>query len=197
MTLKEFVDTNWHRGNVVKFKSGKEYLVKVTKGHGRWLLLYSEEYDKCFVADYRIVDCRTYDYEEPGEVYLEKKRKHQEEAAAKREAERQEYLCAKAERKQKNIEAQERAHQEAVARKAAAKAQSQKAQEVKKETVKVVPKAESVKDQKQVKAVETPKEVKAVKEEAPAQEAPRKRVRQRIKISAAPLREKVEFLKKK
>ena len=197
MTLKEFVDTNWHRGNVVKFKSCKEYLVKVTKGHGRWLLLYSEEYDKCFVADYRIVDCRTSDYEEPGEVYLEKKRKHQEEAAAKREAERQEYLCAKAERKQKNIEAQERAHQEAVARKAAAKAQSQKAQEVRKETVKVVSKAESVKDQKQVKAVETPKEVKAVKEEAPAQEAPRKRVRQRIKISAAPLREKVEFLKKK
>ena len=28
MTLKEFVDTNWHRGNVVKLKNGKEYLVK-------------------------------------------------------------------------------------------------------------------------------------------------------------------------
>ena len=151
MTIKEFVDTNWHRGNVVRLKNGKEYLVKGTKGHGRWLLLYSEEYDAKFVADYRIVDCRTSDYEEPEEVYLEKKRKHQEEAAAKREAERQEYLRAKAERKQKNIEAQERAHQEAVARKAAAKAQSQKAQEVKKETVKVVPKAESVKDQKQLK----------------------------------------------
>ena len=81
MTLKEFVDTNWHRGNVVKFKNGKEYLVKGTKGHGRWLLLYSEEYDKCFVADYRIVDCRTSDYEEPEEVYLEKKRKYHEEAA--------------------------------------------------------------------------------------------------------------------
>ena len=25
--------------------NGKEYLVKGTKGHGRWLLLYSEEYD--------------------------------------------------------------------------------------------------------------------------------------------------------
>ena len=48
MTLKEFVETNWYRGNVVKFKNGKEYLVKGTKGHGRWLLLYSEEYDKCF-----------------------------------------------------------------------------------------------------------------------------------------------------
>ena len=41
MTLKEFLDTNWHRGNVVRLKKGKEYLVKGIKGHGRWLLLYS------------------------------------------------------------------------------------------------------------------------------------------------------------
>lgn len=195
MTLKEFVDTNWHRGNVVKLKKGKEYLVKGTKGHGRWLLLYSEEYDAKFVADYRIVDCRTSDYEEPEEVYLEKKRKHQEEAAAKREAERQEYLRAKAERKQKNIEAQERAHQEAAARKAAAKAQHQKEQEAKKEPAKVAPKVEPVKEQKPVKPVETPTEVKTVE---PAPEAPKKRVRQRIRItSATPVREKVEFFKKK
>lgn len=197
MTLKEFLDTNWHRGNVVRLKKGKEYLVKGIKGHGRWLLLYSEEFDAKFVADYRIVDCRTSDYEEPEEVYLGKKRKHQEEAADKREAERQEYLRAKAERKQKNIEAQERAHQEAVARKAAAKALRQKEQEAKKETVKVAPKAEHVKEEKPVKAIETPKEVKAVKEEAPAEEAPKKRVRQRIRISAAPVRKKVEFFKKK
>ena len=195
MTLKEFVDTNWHRGNVVKLKNGKEYLVKGTKGHGRWLLLYSEEYDAKFVADYRIVDCRTSDYEEPEEVYLEKKRKHQEDAAAKREAERQEYLRAKAERKQKNIEAQERAHQEAAARKAAAKAQHQKEQEAKKEPAKVAPKVEPVKEQKPVKPVETPTEVKTVE---PAPEAPKKRVRQRIRItSATPVREKVEFFKKK
>ena len=195
MTLKEFVDTNWHRGNVVKLKNGKEYLVKGTKGHGRWLLLYSEEYDAKFVADYRIVDCRTSDYEEPEEVYLEKNRKHQEEAAAKREAERQEYLRAKAERKQKNIEAQERAHQEAAARKAAAKAQHQKEQEAKKEPAKVAPKVEPVKEQKPVKPVETPTEVKTVE---PAPEAPKKRVRQRIRItSATPVREKVEFFKKK
>ena len=195
MTLKEFVDTNWHRGNVVKLKNGKEYLVKGTKGHGRWLLLYSEEYDAKFVADYRIVDCRTSDYEEPEEVYLEKNRKHQEEAAAKREAERQEYLRAKAERKQKNIEAQERAHQEAAARKAAAKAQHQKEQEAKKEPAKVAPKVEPVKEQKPVKPVETPTEVKTVE---PAPGAPKKRVRQRIRItSATPVREKVEFFKKK
>ena len=166
MTLKEFVDTNWHRGNVVKLKNGKEYLVKGVKGHGRWLLLYSEEFDAKFVADYRIVDCRTSDYEEPEEVYLEKKRKHQEEAAAKREAERQEYLRAKAERKQKNIEAQERAHLEALARKAANRQKNG--------------------------------QVKDVKEDTPAQEAPKKRVRQRIRISSAtPVREKVEFFKKK
>ena len=195
MTLKEFLDTNWHRGNVVRLKKGKEYLVKGIKGHGRWLLLYSEEFDAKFVADYRIVDCRTSDYEEPEEVYLEKKRKHQEEAADKREAERQEYLRAKAERKQKNIEAQERAHQEAVARKAAAKAQHQKEQEAKKEPAKVAPKVEPVKEQKPVKPVETPTEVKTV---GPAPEAPKKRVRQRIRItSATPVREKVEFFKKK
>ena len=193
MTLKEFVDTNWHRGNVVRLKNGKEYLVKGTKGHGRWLLLYSEEFDAKFVADYRIVDCRTSDYEEPEEVYLEKKRKHQEEAAAKREAERQEYLRAKAERKQKNIEAQERAHQEALARKAANRQKNGQASEVNKETAKVDP-AQTVKEQKVVKPVETPKVVKA---EEPAPEAPKKRVRQRIRISAAPVREKVEFFKKK
>ena len=195
MTLKEFVDTNLHRWNIVRLRNGKEYLVKGTKGHGRWLLLYSEEFDAKFVADYRIVDCRTSDYEEPEEVYLEKKRKHQEEAAAKREAERQEYLRAKAERKQKNIEAQERAHQEAAARKAAAKAQHQKEQEAKKEPAKVAPKVEPVKEQKPVKPVEAPTEVKTVE---PAPGAPKKRVRQRIRItSATPVREKVEFFKKK
>lgn len=52
-----------------------------------------------------------------------------------------------------------------------------------------------VKEQKPVKPVETPKEVKAVE---PAPEAPKKRVRQRIRItSATPVREKVEFFKKK
>lgn len=193
MTLKEFVDTNWHRGNIVRLKNGKEYLVKGTKGHGRWLLLYSEEFDAKFVADYRIVDCRTSDYEEPEEVYLEKKRKHQEEAAAKREAERQEYLRAKVERKQKNIEAQERAHQEALARKAANRQKNGQAPEDKKDIAKVAP-FQTVKEQKGVKPVETPKEVKA---EELAPEAPKKRVRQRIRISAAPVREKVEFFKKK
>ena len=192
MTLKEFVDTNWHRGNVVRLKNGKEYIVKGTKGHGRWLLLYSEEFDAKFVADYRIVDCRTSDYEEPEEVYLEKKRKHQEEAEAKREAERQEYLRAKAERKQKNIEAQERAHQEALARKAANKQKNGQAKaELKAEAKPAAP----TKPQK----VETPKVAEpAPKTIEPAPEAPKKRVRQRIRItSATPVREKIEFFKKK
>lgn len=128
MTQNEFNNINWHRGNVAKLQNGKEYLVKGTKGHGRFLLLYSHEYEKCFVADYRIVDCRTSDYEEPEEVYQEMKRQKQAEAEARREAERQEYLRAKAERKQRNIEEQERIHQEALARKAAKKAQLQAAQ---------------------------------------------------------------------
>lgn len=197
MTSQEFNDINWHRGNVAKLQNGKEYLVKGTKSHGKYLLLYSQEYDKCFVADYKIVECRTSDYEEPEEVYLEMKRQKMEEAAAKREAERQEYLRAKAERRQKNIEAQQRAHQEALARKAAAKAQRQKDLEAKKESVKVTPNAVPIKEQKPVKPAETKKEVKAVKEEAPALDAPKKRVRQRIRVAAVPVREKVEYFKKK
>ena len=181
MTIKEFVDTNWHRGNVVRLKNGKEYLVKGTKGHGRWLLLYSEEYDAKFVADYRIVDCRTSVYEEPEEVYLEKKRKHQEEAAAKREAERQEYLREKAERKQKNIEAQERAHQEALARKAA---KANKQPESKK--------AEDVKPKAETKPIEKSKPVVKAEPIVTAEPAPEqpKRKRQRIRISHA---EKVQI----
>ncbi len=134
MTLQEFNETNWHRGNVAKLKNGKEYPVKGTKGHGRWLLLYSEEYDKCFVADHNIVDCRTSDYEEPVEVYLEMKRQKQVEAQAKREAERMEALKAKEERKQKFLQEQERIHQEALARKAA-KAKKQPEPMVKAEPV--------------------------------------------------------------
>ena len=119
MTQKEFNETNWHRGNVVKLMNGKEYLMKGTKAHGKYLLLYSHEYDAHFVADYRIVDSRTSDYEEPEEVYLEKKRQRQEAAQARLEAERQERLRLKEERKQRNLERQQRIHEEALARKAA------------------------------------------------------------------------------
>ena len=102
MTLKEFNEINWHRGNVAKLNNGKEYLVKGTKGHGKYLLLYSDEYDTYFMADYKIVESRISDYEEPEEVYQEKKRQKQAEAQAKHDAERQALLKAKEERKQKN-----------------------------------------------------------------------------------------------
>lgn len=102
MTLKEFNEINWHRGNVAKLNNGKEYLVKGTKGHGKYLLLYSDEYDKYFMTDYKIVECRISDYEEPEDVYQEKKRQKQAEAQAKHDAERQALLKAKEERKQKN-----------------------------------------------------------------------------------------------
>ena len=111
MTLKEFNEINWHRGNVAKLNNGKEYLVKGTKGHGKYLLLYSDEYDKYFMADYKIVECRISDYEEPKEVYQEKKRQKQ--------AERQALIKAKEERKQKNLQEQELIRQEALAKKAA------------------------------------------------------------------------------
>ena len=101
MTLKEFNEINWHRGNVAKLNNGKEYLVKGTKGHGKYLLLYSDEYDKYFMADYKIVECRISDNEEPEEVYQEKKRQKQAEAQAKRDAEIQALIKAKEERKQK------------------------------------------------------------------------------------------------
>ena len=181
MTLQEFNEINWHRGNVVKLKNGKEYLVKGTKGHGRWLLLYSEEYDKCFVADHKIVDCRTSDYEESEEVYLEMKRQKQAEAQAKRDAERQEYLRQKEERKQKNLQEQERIHQEALARKAA---KANKQPEPKK--------AEEVKPKTEPKSVEKPKPVvkaEPVVATEPVQEQP-KRKRQRIRINRA---EKVQI----
>lgn len=144
MTLKEFCDTNWKRGNEVLLKNGKEYLVKGVKGHGKYILLYSAEYDSCFVADYRIVERRTSDYEEPEEVYLEQKRKKQAEAEAKREAERQAYLKEKEERKQRNIKEQERIHLEALARKAAKrnKQQAQNTVEAQKPEPKPATKAE-------------------------------------------------------
>lgn len=187
MTLKEFVDTNWHRGNVVKLQNGKEYLVKGTKGHGRWLLLYSEEYDKCFVADYKIVDCRTSDYEEPEEVYLEKKRQKQAEAQAKREAERQEYLRQKEERKRKNLLEQERIHQEALARKAA-KAKKRQEQSKVESNAKAEPKpVEHPKPVANVEPAVTPKPVakaEPVVSPEPAPEQP-KRKRQRIRINRA------------
>lgn len=154
MTQKEFTETNWHRGNVVKLENGKEYLVKRTKSHGKYLLLYSEEYDKCFIADHNIVDCRTSDYEEPIEVYLEHKRQHQEEAAAKREAER---LAKKAERQ---------------AQKAAAK-QAQKAAE------KPIVKAEPIVKIEPVKA--EPVAAPAPTSEQTPEQPKRKRQRIRIK----------------
>ena len=181
MTLQEFNEINWHRGNVVKLKNGKEYLVKGTKGHGRWLLLYSEEYDKCFVADHNIVDSRTSDYEEPEEVYLEMKRQKQAEAQAKRDAERQEYLRQKEERKQKNLQEQERIHQEALARKAA-KANKQP----------VPKKVEEVKPKAEPKPVEKPKPVVKAEPAVASDSTPEqpKRKRQRIRFSHA---EKVQI----
>ena len=86
------------------------------------------------------------------------------------------YHCGKAERKQKNIEAQERAHQEALARKAA---KAKKQPEPKK--------AEEVKPKVESKPVEKPKTVVKAEPVATSEPAPEqpKRKRQRIRISHA------------
>ena len=129
MVLNDFNKTDWNRGNLVRLSNGEEYFVKGVKGHGRYLLLYSEEYDAYFVADHRIVDCRTSDYVEPAEVYLEHKRLKHEAALARQEAYRQEQLRLKAERRERNLREQERIHLEAVARKAAKKVAKEAAPE--------------------------------------------------------------------
>lgn len=161
MTSEEFKSINWHRGNVVRLQNGKEYLVKGLKSNGKYILLYSEEYDSYFVSDHRIVDCRTSDYEEPMEEYLELKRRKQEEARAMAEAARQQKAEEKARQKQ------------AAKQQAPAKAPAK-------------PKVEQV---KVVEVVKTPAA-------APAAEAPKKRMRQRIKVTSV-TREKIDLSKLK
>ncbi len=223
MTKNEFDSIDWQRGNVVRLNNGKEYFVKGTKCHGKYLLLYSEEYDKCFVVDHQIVNMRTSDYVEPEEVYLEHKRLKKEAIQARVEAERQEAIRIKEERKRRNIEEQERIHQEAVARKAAQKLERQKKQEeaqAAKAAAKMGKTADKPKVAEKPAKVEVPKVEKpkveapkvastkveakpvvaaapvAPKADEPATDAPRKRVRQRIKVTTS-TREKVEYFKKK
>lgn len=172
MTQEEFNSINWHRGNVVKLNNGKEYRCMGTTSHGKYLLLHSTEYDKCFVADYQIVECRTSDYEEPEEVYLQMKAEKRALAEAAREAERQERLRKKEELKQQHLREQEEAHARKVARKLAH-----------------LQKIEEAKAKKEAKVVQ-PKPSNAVEEKpsVPVAEAPKKRVRQRIRIT-----KKVEY----
>ncbi len=190
MTQEEFYSTNWHRGNMVKLDNGKEYLVKGIKSHGNYLLLYSWEYDACFIADHNIIAYRTSDYEEPEEIYLEMKRRKQEEAQERMEAERQERLRLKEERKQRNLQEQERQHQEALARKVAkSNAQAQKITEKSKPE----PKKASVQEVQSVNKTEAQSVNKTETQSVVAPEATpaqpkRKRVRITVKRS-----EKVKY----
>lgn len=184
MTQEEFNAINWHRGNTVKLINGKEYLVKGVKGRGRYLLLHSEEYNSCFIADHQIVDSRISDYEEPKEVYLEYRRKRLEAILAREEEERQERLRIKAERKRRNLEEQERIHQEALARKAARIA---KANSARKKAKPAKPKAQPEPVAEKPVTVEKPSPEVAKPAEAPkaetADEQPKpKRKRTRIRI---------------
>lgn len=190
MTQEEFNGINWHRGNVVRLKNGKEYLVKGTKGHGKYLLLYSLEFDSNFVADHCIVMERTSDYEEPEEVYLEMKRQKQAEAQTKREAERQERIREKAEKRERNLREQERIRQEAKAAKEARRFEAQQksieANPVEPVDLPTSPVAHKSQKQDPQKPENTEESVVRT---------PRKRIRQRIKVTSV-VREKVEFFKK-
>jgi len=189
MTVEQFYSINWQRGNVAKLTNGKEYPVKAVKSLGKYLLLYSEEYDKAFVADYRIVVSRTSDYVEPEEVYLEHKRQKQAAHQAAMEAAHQEHLRRKEERKQKHLQEQAEAH----ARKVAKKLQRQQEWEAAQKAKQTKPKDESVSMDIQAHTSEAPSVTP--KTVAPTTGEPKKRVRQRVRISK-PTYEKVIFKKK-
>ncbi len=59
MTREEYLSIDWKRGNIVKLTNGKEYVVRAVKK--KCLLLHSDEFYSYFVADHRIIDCRTSD----------------------------------------------------------------------------------------------------------------------------------------
>lgn len=60
MTQEEYLNIDWHRGNTVRLSNGNEYPVKSVKK--KLLVLYSDEYEKYFTADYRIIESRTSDF---------------------------------------------------------------------------------------------------------------------------------------
>lgn len=79
MTQEEYKSIDWNRGNVVRLSNGKEYSVRGT--NKRYIILYSEEYQKHFVADYHIIDCRISDNIEPFVKRLHPTAKHPAEPA--------------------------------------------------------------------------------------------------------------------
>ena len=78
MTQEEYYSIDWQYGNVVMLDNGKEY--KVIKQKKGYLLLYTEEYDKLFVVDSKIILKRTSDRTEP---FPEKKDTEEKLAAPK------------------------------------------------------------------------------------------------------------------
>ena len=59
MTVEEFNQINWHRGNIVRLTNGKEYPVKKTRKN--WLILYSVEYHQFFIVNHTYVAERVSD----------------------------------------------------------------------------------------------------------------------------------------
>lgn len=80
MTQEEYKNIDWNRGNVVRLTNGKEYSVRGT--NKRYIILYSEEFQKHFVADFHIIDCRISDNIEPFIERLHPTEKHLKKEAA-------------------------------------------------------------------------------------------------------------------
>ncbi len=80
MTQEEYKSIDWNRGNVVRLSNGKEYSVRGK--NNKYIILYSEEFQKHFVADYRIIDCRISDNIEPFVERLHPTEKQLRKAAA-------------------------------------------------------------------------------------------------------------------
>lgn len=57
MTLEEFTQINWNRGNTVRLKNGKEYFC--AKRGNKGLVLWSYEYKTLFYVSHHIIEAQT------------------------------------------------------------------------------------------------------------------------------------------
>lgn len=57
MTLEEFNQIDWKRGNLVRLNNGKEYSCCYKKD--KVLVLWTYEYKKLFNVSYKIIEART------------------------------------------------------------------------------------------------------------------------------------------
>lgn len=99
MTQEEFNTLDWRHNDVVRLSNGKEYLVKIKQT--KRLILWTDEYEKYFMATPHIIECRTYVNPNDEEILINNKRRKNtvasEEAAEAEEKKKEEMAQAKAE----------------------------------------------------------------------------------------------------